>query len=116
MLAFFAFLLSVVGCLNWLSIGILQFDFVAGIFGSQSSILSRIIYLIVGIASIIMVVQLIKGKGTFKISFKKAKGDFTEMMQKPSYSNAEQSADNSKHNNYVDMTDKNYNDYNKPQK
>ena len=112
MLTFIAFLLTMVGCLNWLSIGILQFDFVAGIFGSQSSVLSRIIYVIVGIAAIIMTVELIKGKGGFKISFRKAKEDFSDMTAKHATA-TEHSSDNSKDVHHVDMTDKNYNDYNK---
>ena len=55
MLSFVSFILMCIGCLNWFSIGILQYDFVAGIFGSQSNIFSRLIYTLVGIASIIVV-------------------------------------------------------------
>ena len=44
--------LVIVGALNWLLIGIFQFDLVAAIFGGQTSVFSRIIYTIIGIAGI----------------------------------------------------------------
>ena len=76
MLSLISFLLVLVGCINWLSIGILQFDFVAGIFGSQSNIFSRIIYTLVGIAMIIVAFNLLKNKGKFEISFKKTDDEY----------------------------------------
>ena len=76
MLSLISFILVCIGCLNWFSIGILQFDFVAGIFGSQSNIFSRIIYTLVGIASIIVAFNLVKNKGKFVISFKKTDEEF----------------------------------------
>jgi uncharacterized membrane protein YuzA (DUF378 family) len=45
-------ILVVIGALNWLLIGIFQFDLVAAIFGSQAAIGSRIIYSIIGLAGI----------------------------------------------------------------
>lgn len=47
-----ALILVIIGSLNWGSIGLFQFDFVAWIFGGQSAVLSRIIYVLVGIAGI----------------------------------------------------------------
>lgn len=47
-----ALILAIIGGLNWGSIGLFQFDIVAWIFGGQDSIISRIIYTLVGIASI----------------------------------------------------------------
>ena len=91
MLAFFSLLLTVVGCINWLSIGLLQFDFVAGIFGSQSSIISRIIYVIIGAAAIMLTVQVIKDKGHLHISFKKK-----EKQMQPNAVPTESSKDMSK--------------------
>lgn len=44
-----ALLLSVIGSLNWGLVGIFRFDLVAFLFGSMS-ILSRIVYILVGIA------------------------------------------------------------------
>ena len=58
------------GCLNWLTIGMLQYDFIAGLFGSQANVFSRIIYSIIGIASLIVGFALIKGKGRLKLSTK----------------------------------------------
>ena len=46
--------LVIVGALNWLLIGILDFDLVASLFGTMS-ILSRIIYTLVGISGIISI-------------------------------------------------------------
>ena len=47
MLTILAFILTILGCINWLLVGLLQYDFVAGIFGYQASILSRIVYIII---------------------------------------------------------------------
>lgn len=47
-----ALLLVIVGSLNWGSIGIFGFDIVGWICGGQSSIISRIIFTLVGIAGI----------------------------------------------------------------
>ena len=47
-----ALTLLIIGGNNWGSIGIFQFDLVAWIFGGQSSILSRIIYTIVGLCAV----------------------------------------------------------------
>lgn len=71
MIALISFILVLVGCANWLTIGILQFDFVAGLFGSQANIFSRIVYVIVGVASIIVTINLIKNKGKLTFNLKK---------------------------------------------
>lgn len=47
-----ALLLVIVGALNWLLVGLFQYDLVASIFGGSNSMLSRIIYTLVGIAGI----------------------------------------------------------------
>ncbi len=47
-----ALLLLIIGGINWGLIGIFQFDLVAFIFGGQAAILSRIIYVLVGISAI----------------------------------------------------------------
>ena len=47
-----ALILTVIGALNWGSIGLFQFDLVAWICGGQSSLLSRVIYTVVGLAGI----------------------------------------------------------------
>lgn len=47
-----ALLLTVVGALNWGSIGLFQFDLVAWIFGGQDGPISRVIYTLVGLAGL----------------------------------------------------------------
>ncbi|EOS54666.1 MULTISPECIES: DUF378 domain-containing protein [Paenibacillus] len=47
-----ALALLIVGGLNWLLVGLFQYDLVAGIFGGQDSTMSRIIYTLVGISAI----------------------------------------------------------------
>lgn len=44
--------ITIIGAINWLLIGLFQFDFVAAICGGQSSWISRIIYVIVGLAGL----------------------------------------------------------------
>ncbi len=46
--------LVIVGALNWLLIGLFNFDLVATLFGTMS-VLSRIIYSLVGISGIISI-------------------------------------------------------------
>ncbi len=45
-------ILVIIGALNWLLVGLFQFDAVAWICGGQTAVLSRIIYAIVGIAGL----------------------------------------------------------------
>jgi uncharacterized membrane protein YuzA (DUF378 family) len=47
-----ALLLVIIGALNWLLVGLFQFDLVASIFGGQQSFLSRIVYALVGVSGI----------------------------------------------------------------
>lgn len=68
----FAFILTCLGGLNWLMIGSLQYDFVAGIFGTQANVLSRIIYFIIGICSVYILIITVFSKGRLKLtSYKK---------------------------------------------
>lgn len=46
-----AFILVIIGALNWLLFGLFSFDLVAMIFGTMS-IVSRIVYALVGLASL----------------------------------------------------------------
>ncbi|MBN6206762.1 DUF378 domain-containing protein [Ralstonia pickettii] len=43
----------IIGAVNWGLIGLFQFDLVASIFGGQDSIISRIIYTVVGLSGLI---------------------------------------------------------------
>ncbi len=47
-----ALILTIIGALNWGSIGLFKFDIVGWIFGGQSAVISRIIFTIVAIAGI----------------------------------------------------------------
>ncbi|GIO40010.1 MULTISPECIES: DUF378 domain-containing protein [Paenibacillus] len=47
-----ALTLLIVGGLNWLLVGLFQYDLVAAIFGGQSAMLSRIVYVIVGLCAL----------------------------------------------------------------
>ena len=47
-----ALLLLIIGGINWGLLGIFQFDLVAFIFGGQAAVLSRVIYVLVGISAI----------------------------------------------------------------
>lgn len=47
-----ALVLTIIGALNWGSIGIFSFDFVAFLCGGQNSTLSRVIFTLVGLAGL----------------------------------------------------------------
>ncbi len=81
MLSLFAFILVMVGAINWFCIGLLQFDFVAGLFGSQASIFSRIAYVAVGISAIIILFNLIKNKGKVVFNLSKIKAKFSKKKE-----------------------------------
>ena len=63
----FAFIFTCLGGLNWLMIGALQYDFVAGVFGTQANVLSRIIYVFIGICSMYILVVTLFSKGRLKL-------------------------------------------------
>jgi uncharacterized membrane protein YuzA (DUF378 family) len=56
-------ILLIIGALNWGLIGIFQFDLVAAIFGGMSTVVSRIIYTIVGLAGIWGITLLFRRDG-----------------------------------------------------
>jgi len=47
-----AWILVIIGAVNWGLIGFFQWDLVAAIFGGQGAVVSRIIYALVGLAGI----------------------------------------------------------------
>lgn len=55
-----ALALSIVGALNWGSIGLFGFDAVAFLFGGQTGTVSRIIYSLVGLAGIWCIMMLFR--------------------------------------------------------
>ena len=61
-----ALILTGIGALNWGSIGLFQFDIVAWICGGQSSLLSRIIYTVVGLAGVWCISLLFRAREAFE--------------------------------------------------
>ncbi len=47
-----ALILSIIGGLNWGSIGLFRFDLVAWLCGGQTAIVSRVIYTLVGLSAL----------------------------------------------------------------
>jgi len=47
-----ALILVIVGALNWLLVGLFGFDLIGWIFGGQLALMSRIIFIIVGLAGL----------------------------------------------------------------
>lgn len=61
-----ALILSIIGALNWGSIGLFRFDVVAWICGGASSIWARIIYTVVALAGIWCISLLFRTRETFE--------------------------------------------------
>lgn len=49
-----AFLLLIVGGLNWLLVGLFRWDIVSAIFGGQGATLSRVVYVLVGLSTLVI--------------------------------------------------------------
>ncbi len=61
-----ALILTIVGALNWGSIGLFQFDIVAWICGGQDAVVSRIIYTLVAIAGVWCISLLFRARENFE--------------------------------------------------
>ena len=59
-------ILSIVGCLNGGLIGLFQFDLVAWLFGGVDSLLSRIVYTLVGLAGVWCITLLFRRADTIE--------------------------------------------------
>lgn len=57
-----ALILTIIGALNWGSIGLFKFDIVAWIFGGTDGIISRVIFTLVGLAGLWCISILFKLK------------------------------------------------------
>ena len=57
-----ALVLAIIGGINWGSIGLFGFDAVAGLFGGQTSAVSRVIYALVGLAALWCVSLLFRAR------------------------------------------------------
>ena len=60
-----ALILTVIGALNWGSIGIFKFDLVAWLCGGSMSLLSRIVYTIVALAGIWCITLLFRERDVY---------------------------------------------------
>ena len=54
--------LVIIGAINWLLVGVFQFDLVSWLFGGQGAIVSRIIYTLVGVAGLWCISLLFRDK------------------------------------------------------
>lgn len=107
MLTILSFFITLIGGINWLMIGLLQYDFIAGIFGYQASIFSRLIYIVFGLSGIIVLFKLIKGKGTIAVFSRRNKKDLKKNIEKindsnnvPAHANVESSNEFKKNDDY----------------
>lgn len=57
-----ALVLAIIGGLNWGSIGLFGFDAVAWLFGGQTAIFSRVIYVVVALAALWCVSLLFRSR------------------------------------------------------
>lgn len=55
-------ILVIIGALNWLLVGLFQFDLVAWICGGQAAVFARILYSLVGVAGLWSVSLLFRPK------------------------------------------------------
>ena len=60
-----ALVLTIIGALNWGSIGLFQFDIVAWICGGQDALVSRIIYTLVALAGVWCISLLFRARERF---------------------------------------------------
>ena len=56
--------LTIIGALNWGSIGLFRFDVVAWIFGGQDAVMSRIFYTLVALAGVWCISLLFRQRTT----------------------------------------------------
>ena len=57
-----ALIITIIGALNWGSIGLFQFDLVAFLFGGQAALISRVLYTIIGAAGVWSISMLFSGR------------------------------------------------------
>lgn len=111
---FIAFLLVIAGSINWLLIGLLQYDFVAGIFGYQGSVFSRLIYIIVGAAALFLVVKLFIDKGSIHVwgakkkKLKESREQYTRYEPRPSNIEASREESRRRESGYNEHADYDY--------
>ena len=53
-------LLIIIGGVNWLLVGVENFDLVAALFGGQQAILSKVVYFLVGVSALWQIVTFVR--------------------------------------------------------
>lgn len=61
-----ALILTIIGALNWGSIGLFKFDIVAWLCGGQDALVSRIIYTVVALAGVWCISLLFRAREEFE--------------------------------------------------
>lgn len=61
-----ALILMVIGALNWGLVGLLRFDLVAALFGGPQTLISRLIYTLVGLAGLYSISLLFRNNEQVK--------------------------------------------------
>lgn len=61
-----ALILTIIGAINWGSIGIFKFDIVAWMFGGQTALVSRVIYTLVALAGVWCISLLFRTRERFE--------------------------------------------------
>ncbi|GGJ12407.1 putative membrane protein YuzA [Alicyclobacillus cellulosilyticus] len=59
-----ALTLVIIGAINWLLVGLFRFDLIAALFGGQGALVSRIVYVIVGLAGLYCISLLFESRET----------------------------------------------------
>lgn len=60
-----ALIISIIGALNWGSIGLFNYDIVARLFGGQGALVSRIVYVVVALAGVWLISLLFRTRERF---------------------------------------------------
>ncbi|WP_125153709.1 DUF378 domain-containing protein [Clostridium rectalis] len=57
-----AFILVIIGAINWGLLGLFNFNLIGSIFGEPANFLSRLIYILVGVAGVYLILLVLKMK------------------------------------------------------
>ena len=100
MITLISYFILLLGAFNWFSIGLMQYDFIAGIFGTQSSFLSRAIYIVVGFAGVWFIITTFLQKGKIKINENGFKRSTAKKLAEPAPIPVEADKDYAERQNY----------------
>ena len=68
-----AFILVLIGCINWGLVGIFNWNLVSAIFGAGMNFWSSLIYILVFVAALWLIFAAIMGKGSIRLNPDKRK-------------------------------------------